>query len=94
MARSGLAGRLRGHARFLRSKNEFRKNRACPRRRLARPDLAIGTSTFAILIALDVKELNRMVLHHTEHTSKKSVLKRNTVKIYNSTVPMSMRINP
>ena len=43
---------------------------------VGRPDatpavhLGIESSTSAILITLDVKELNRMMLHHTEHDSK------------------------
>ena len=37
--------------------------------------LGIGPSTFAILIAVDVKELIRMVLHHTEHISKETYSK-------------------
>ena len=47
------------------------------RKNVGRPDaapagvhLGIESSTSAILIALDVKELNRMMLHHTEHDSK------------------------
>ena len=34
--------------------------------------LGMESSTFAILIAADEKELIRMVLHHTEHTSKET----------------------
>ena len=37
--------------------------------------LGIESSTFAILIAADVKELIRMVLHHTEHISKETYSK-------------------
>ena len=37
--------------------------------------LGIESSTFAILIAVDEKELIRMVLHHTEYTSKETYSK-------------------
>ena len=37
--------------------------------------LGIESSTFAILIAADEKELIRMVLHHTEYTSQETYSK-------------------
>ena len=47
-----------------------RKNRVGAHIALAGRHLGIESSTFAIPIALDVKELNRMMQHHTEHDSK------------------------
>ena len=37
--------------------------------------LGIESSTFAILIAADVKELIRVMLHHTEYISKETYSK-------------------
>ena len=48
----------------------FRKNLWGARACLAGRSFAVGPSTFAILIARDEKEQNRMMLHHTEQYPK------------------------
>ena len=45
---------------------EIRKNVGRPLCIAKAGSEAVGTSTFAILIARDEKEQNRMMLHHTE----------------------------
>ena len=48
----------------------FRKNVGGACACLAGRSFAVGPSTFAILIARDEKEQNRMMLHHTEQHLK------------------------